>query len=125
MDIHIEWHEIFEALVRFPVLLVLLGGQIAGTSFVQAVKKTWSAFYQVNSITIERYKVSVMWLSILATYCFSLWLWHGMLGHMGVEEVVCVVNGVASPWVYKAVKALVRTKFPAFAAKWGAGPEEQ
>lgn len=123
MDIHIpDWHEIAELFTRFPVLLVMLLGQIFGTAFTQLVKKTYIAF-SPHRVSLPRYRVSVRWLSALATYLFSVLLWDGMLGHSGAEEIVCIGAAFASPLAYDGVRAVVAWKWPDFAVKWG-DPDE-
>lgn len=104
MDIHLpDWKEILDTLVRFPVLMVMLLGQLFGSVFTQAVKKTWLAF-GISRVPKPRYQVTVWWLAILATYLFTLLLWRSFLGTQGIQEVVCIGAAFCSPPLYNAIK---------------------
>jgi len=119
MEFHIpDWRELLQLFQQFPVLGVLVGGQVGGVVFTQILKKTYLAFTTVK-ITVARYQISVWWLSVLLTYLFSLWGWRVFLHHTGAEEIICVIAAGSAPYVYRVVKSLVKWKFPEFAKTWG------
>ena len=119
MDVHIpNWREVLELITRFPVILVILLGQLFGAGFTQLVKKTYLAWTS-EPVSDARYKISVRWLSVLSTYFFTVLLWHGMLAHQGAEEIICAGLGFISPLVYDGTRAMIAWKWPQFAAKWG------
>ena len=118
MDFHFDPHELLEALAHWPVLWVLGAGLSFGTAATQIIKKTWLAF-MTKPVSVQRYRISVRWLSALTTYGFTLGLWHSVLSHGGLEEWVCAGTGLMSPLVYQGVKALVATRWPDFAHHWG------
>jgi hypothetical protein len=122
MDLHIPSIEELAAFaVQFPVVAVLVAGVLFGTGLTQLVKKTYLVYMPIAKVqvSIERYTVTTRWLSVLSTYCFSLWLWHAYLQHTGGEEVLCLGTAFLSPLLYDWTRALVAWKFPALTANWG------
>lgn len=104
MDVHLpSWEELEGTLIRFPVIMVAVIGQLFGFAFTQAIKKTWLAFSD-GTVTDRRYQITVWWLAILATYLFTLLLWRAYLGTQGVEEVACIGLAFCSPPLYNAIK---------------------
>jgi len=116
----------FEIATHNPIILVTLGGLLFGLGFTQAVKKTWLAFGDATKISVRRYDVSVMWLSILSTFFATHTLWQAVIpidAH-GLNRAVSLVIGIGSPKIYEWVKAIIAWRFPALAARMGNGSEE-
>jgi hypothetical protein len=120
MDFHLDPREALNALAQWPVLWVLMGGMLAGVSATQFLKLGWLAFGDTTKITERRFALSVRTFSALTTYLFTLGLWHSQMGHGGLEEWACGVWGIGAPVVFDASRALVATRWPEFAAHWGA-----
>jgi hypothetical protein len=120
MDFEFHPDQWLRMLQQYPVLQVLLGGAIGGTCFTQLVKKSAAAFAPL-AISDRRYRVSVLWLSVLSTFSTTNWLWLGIIHDTGtgLRHVVSIIAGVSSPFSYDGMRALVAWKFPEFAAKWG------
>lgn len=117
-----EW---LDLLTHYPVVIVLLVGQIAAVAFTQLVKKTyldWSARPDTPPRVADgRYKASVRLLSCLSAFIATnaLWLVIIPIHNTGLHWVASVIAGVTSPWLYTLARALVAWKFPDFAKRWG------
>lgn len=114
-----------EILRNNPVLVVMLGGLVGGNAITQTVKLTYLAWFKVAAVDMDRYRVSVMWLAVLTTFLLTNRLWEAFIGgkDTGLRHVAGLIVALASPWVYRVVKAGVAWKWPDFAAKWGDHPE--
>jgi hypothetical protein len=116
---------IVELIKRWPWLWVLAAGSVFGLGLTQLIKQSWLTFGNVAAVSRERYKLGVRWLAALTTYLFSLGIWHSVLDHGALEEWICAGWALVQPLLYDAIRALVATRWPDFAAKWGnhASPE--
>jgi len=119
-----------DLLAHYPVLVVLLCGQIGGICFTQLVKKNyldWSARPDTPPrVPDGRYRASVRTLSALATFAATNALWVLVIHHQntGLHWVASIIAGVTSPWVYTGARAGVAWRFPEFAKKWGDNDNE-
>ena len=113
-----KWLEILK---HNPVLVVMLGGLIGGNAITQTVKLTYLAWFKVEAVDMARYRVSVMWLAVLTTFLLTNRLWEMFIGERdtGLRHVSGLIVALASPWVYRGVKAGVAWKFPEWTARWG------
>jgi hypothetical protein len=114
-----------DLLTHYPVVVVLLCGQVGGISFTQLVKKNYLDWSQRPDtpprVPDGRYRASVRTLSAVATFGFTqvLWIMVIQVHNTGLHWVAAVIAGVTSPWVYTGAHAAVRWKFPEFAKRWG------
>lgn len=130
MDIHIDWDWIKNGLgllVQFPVLVVLVGGMFLGICFSQFIKLGYLAAHNGKpTVSLPRYNFGVRTLSALSTYFCTIQLWDFFLHHDGIEELVCLGWGTASPIGYAIIKATAK-KFIGedFVKGWGDKEDEQ
>jgi len=110
-----------EILHNNPVLLVIVGGMVGGNAATQTVKLTYLAWFKVDAVEMDRYRISVMWLAVLTTFLLTNRLWEAFIGEKGtgLRHVAALIAALASPYVYRGAKAAVAWKFPEWAAKWG------
>ena len=110
---------IVELLKHQPWIWILLTGSVFGVGLTQLIKQTWLSLGDVSAVSSERYKIGVRWLAALTTYGFTLGLWHSVLSHGALEEIICAGWALFQPLLYDGIRALVATRWPDFAAKWG------
>lgn len=115
----IDFHWLADLLIRWPVLWVMVLAAVFGTALTQLVKQSYLAACLYKPPSPPLYRLAVRWLSAALTYAFALGLWHTILSHSGAEEWVCAGWGLTQPLLYDATRALVATRWPDFAAKWG------
>lgn len=114
-----------DLLTHYPVVLVLLCGQVGGIALAQVAKKNyldWSARPDTPArVPDRRYRAGVRTLSCVATFAFTQLLWVMVIPvhDTGLHWVAAAIAGVTSPWVYSGARAAVAWKFPDFASKWG------
>lgn len=129
MDIHIDWNEIQQMLAlftQFPVLTVLVGGMFLGICFAQWIKLGYLAANNGKpTVGQARYDFGVRTLSALTTYFVTVQLWDFFLKHDGIEELVCLGWGTATPVGYALAKRMARKWMgDDFVKGWGDGEDE-
>lgn len=102
-----------------PVILVLLGGMIGGIALTQTAKLTWYTFN--IEVGVRPYRLGATIFATVATFTITDYLWSelGLTTGTGLKHVTSFISAIAAPYTYKAAKALVATRWPNFAAKWG------
>ena len=115
----IDFHWIADFLIRWPVLWVLLLAALFGTGLTLLIKQSYLTAVMHKPPNPPLYRLLIRWLSGGLTTMFSVGLWHTILTHSGAEEWVCAGWGLSQPLLYDATRALVATRWPDFAAKWG------
>ncbi len=126
MDFHIDIDRWADIIHRFPVLLVIGVGLLAGVGLTQIAKQGYLAF-AVKRMSLARYRFCVNTLAAASTAIATYWCWRCVvpLESKGLGHLVAATTGVCAPLVYKGVKAIVAVKWPDFAAKWGDGSASQ
>jgi hypothetical protein len=113
-----KWLEILQ---NHPVLLVLFGGLVGGIAFSEAVKYTYMKL-QPNMVPDGRYELTIFWLSILGTFCFTNWLWLGLIPEHPdtfFRHIVSAISAGASPWVYIGLRKVVPIAYAYISKKFG------
>ena len=124
MDIHIDWDYVQRGLAlftQFPVLIVLIGGMFLGAFLSQFIKLGYLAANDGKiTVSLARYNFGVRALSTLTTYFCTVQLWDTFLKHDGIEELVALGWGTATPVGYAVAKALSRKIMgDDFVKNWG------
>lgn len=124
MEFHIdlEWvHHIMDLLTQFPVLIVAAGGMFLGIFIAQMIKQFYLAAHDGKpNVSEPRYNAGVRLLSALTTYFATVQLWDFFLKHDGIEEIVCIGWGAATPFGYAMGKLVARKIFgDDFVKGWG------
>lgn len=107
-----RWLSIFE---RYPVLQVMLFGLICSWCAVQFAK----SLTDPNDIGFMRFRRGARILALLAGFGFTRIFWYYRIpgDPHGLENLVSVAVGLASPPFYSISKRLVAWKFPALAER--------
>lgn len=123
MDFNLgHWLEIFRS---NPILMVLLGGLVAGTVVTQAIKFTYLKLFP-KDVTDARYSIGVWWLAILSSGAFTQWFWMAIMpadihGHL-LSYLTSITAGFLSPCLYWLGKRLLGWWKPDLAKRLGDGP---
>lgn len=111
-----QWVQVFR---DNPVLMILLGGTVGGVALTQTLKLIW--FTLEIDVGKRWYNLGVVIFATGSTYIFTdqLWLGFNLTTGTGLRHIVSLISAIAAPYTYKGTKALVATRWPNFAAKWG------